>query len=313
MPGVPVVVATNGLGTPVRPVDSGAPLLTVATNGFGVPIVISDLGAPFVVEGLFPRITVTGGTITPFNRSGVDYLQVEFSASGSFNVSQSVANPQIAIGGGGGTGGRGTSVNMGGGGGAGGLLQSTSALLPGAYAFTRGNGGALSNTANAGNSGTDSVLTLNAVEIFRAVGGGRGSTNAGDFAGGSGGGGRGNNSTMTAGGAGTPGQGNSGGAGFADTVGTTYASGGGGGAGGAGGAASASTAGVGGAGVSLTWLDTARTVCAGGDGATVANVAGAAVNYGSGSRGRAGSAVVAGGNGFLFLVVRADQANVVMA
>ena len=52
MSGAPVVIATNGYGMAVRPVDSGAPVLTVAENGFGMPIVISDLGAPFVVEGL---------------------------------------------------------------------------------------------------------------------------------------------------------------------------------------------------------------------------------------------------------------------
>ena len=50
---IPVVIAKNGLGTPVRPVDKGAPAMTVAGNGFGAPIVISDLGAPFVVSGLF--------------------------------------------------------------------------------------------------------------------------------------------------------------------------------------------------------------------------------------------------------------------
>ena len=54
MSGAPVVIATNGYGMTVRPVDSGAPVITVAENGFGTPIVISDLGAPFVVEGLTP-------------------------------------------------------------------------------------------------------------------------------------------------------------------------------------------------------------------------------------------------------------------
>lgn len=54
MSGAPVVIATNGYGMAVRPVDSGSPVLTVAENGFGMPIVISDLGAPFVVEGLEP-------------------------------------------------------------------------------------------------------------------------------------------------------------------------------------------------------------------------------------------------------------------
>lgn len=52
--GVPVVIAANGLGFPVKPVDSGAPLMTVADNGLGSPIVISDRGAPFIVDGYTP-------------------------------------------------------------------------------------------------------------------------------------------------------------------------------------------------------------------------------------------------------------------
>lgn len=53
MSGVPVVIAENGFGVPVNPVDSGAPLLTVAANGRGTPIVISERGAPFIVQGLW--------------------------------------------------------------------------------------------------------------------------------------------------------------------------------------------------------------------------------------------------------------------
>lgn len=52
--GIPVVISGNGLGLPVKPVASDAPLMTVAENGFGSPIVISDLGAPFVVDGYTP-------------------------------------------------------------------------------------------------------------------------------------------------------------------------------------------------------------------------------------------------------------------
>ena len=54
MSGPPVVIAANGLGLPVRPVEADAPVLTIADNGFGAPIVISDLGAPFIVEGYVP-------------------------------------------------------------------------------------------------------------------------------------------------------------------------------------------------------------------------------------------------------------------
>lgn len=52
--GTPVVIAENGFGTPVAPVENGAPTLTIAENGLGVPIVISETGTPFVVEGLDP-------------------------------------------------------------------------------------------------------------------------------------------------------------------------------------------------------------------------------------------------------------------
>lgn len=52
--GFPVVIAENGKGFPVHPVESGYPLMTIATNGKGAPIVISDLGAPFVVDGYTP-------------------------------------------------------------------------------------------------------------------------------------------------------------------------------------------------------------------------------------------------------------------
>lgn len=48
---IPVVIATNGIGIPVREVTSGAPEMQVTDNGFGIPIVLSSLGAPFVVLG----------------------------------------------------------------------------------------------------------------------------------------------------------------------------------------------------------------------------------------------------------------------
>ena len=54
MSGVPVVIATNGRGFPVNPVEANAPVLTIADNGYGAPIVISERGAPFIVEGYTP-------------------------------------------------------------------------------------------------------------------------------------------------------------------------------------------------------------------------------------------------------------------
>lgn len=54
MPGIPVVIATNGRGIPVRQVTSKAPVMTVATNGKGIPIVLSAKGVPFVIQGIGP-------------------------------------------------------------------------------------------------------------------------------------------------------------------------------------------------------------------------------------------------------------------
>lgn len=54
MSGFPVVIAENGIGLPVNPVSSNAPVMTIAENGFGAPIVFDDNGAPFVVQGFTP-------------------------------------------------------------------------------------------------------------------------------------------------------------------------------------------------------------------------------------------------------------------
>lgn len=51
--GFPVVIADNGLGIPVIPVEDNAPHATVATNGLGTPIVIVEAnGIPLVIDGL---------------------------------------------------------------------------------------------------------------------------------------------------------------------------------------------------------------------------------------------------------------------
>lgn len=67
--GIPVVISTNGLGMPVTPVASNAPLAVVSDNGRGQPIVITDNGIPFVVEGLS---NITGGPpiINPLDAGG---------------------------------------------------------------------------------------------------------------------------------------------------------------------------------------------------------------------------------------------------
>lgn len=90
--------------------------------------------------------------------------------------------------------------------------------------------------------------------------------------------------------------------------------GGGGGAGGAGGDASSGVAGAAGSGVLLDWIATPRTVCAGAAGLVgVASAASTDATWGSGSKGAINATVGKGGDGFLFLVVRADQVNVVLA
>ena len=50
----PVVIASNGRGLPVVPVeDRGIPAI-IATNGRGFPIVIATVGVPMVISGYTP-------------------------------------------------------------------------------------------------------------------------------------------------------------------------------------------------------------------------------------------------------------------
>lgn len=55
MPGIPVVISSNGLGIPVKAVASGAPLMTVSSKGLGASIVLSEKGTPFIVENVGPQ------------------------------------------------------------------------------------------------------------------------------------------------------------------------------------------------------------------------------------------------------------------
>lgn len=50
--GIPVVIAQNGRGVAVKPVEAHAPCAVVAANGLGTPVVISDSGTPMIVDGL---------------------------------------------------------------------------------------------------------------------------------------------------------------------------------------------------------------------------------------------------------------------
>ncbi|MDP0928485.1 hypothetical protein Q0601_14965 [Paracoccus onubensis] len=92
------------------------------------------------------------------------------------------------------------------------------------------------------------------------------------------------------------------------------AGGGGGGKGGVGGNASNGIAGNGGPGLLLDWIAAPITVCSGGDGC-VYDAGEPIVNspnqdWGSGSGGSMMGTAGAGGDGFLFIVVRADEVNV---
>ena len=53
---IPVVIAANGLGTPVVPVTlpANATPAIIATNGKGTPIVISTRGVPMIISGYTP-------------------------------------------------------------------------------------------------------------------------------------------------------------------------------------------------------------------------------------------------------------------
>lgn len=97
MSGAPVVIATNGYGMAVRPVDSGAPVLTVAENGFGMPIVISDLGAPFVVEGLEPS-SYLGPVATRTNvLAGFNATNKQMSSRTAHRASVNITSLKLAL------------------------------------------------------------------------------------------------------------------------------------------------------------------------------------------------------------------------
>lgn len=70
--GAPVIITTKN-GIPVRPVESGGPLLTVTDNGIGAPITISERGAPFVVGGIGPSIYQEGPLYIAHRMSGMMY------------------------------------------------------------------------------------------------------------------------------------------------------------------------------------------------------------------------------------------------
>lgn len=87
--GIPVVIATNGIGLPVRPTAVNAPVMTIATNGFGAPIILDNKGSPFVIDGFDPvdwdfmQITMTagdGGQWIGFSNGGPTLPQPAFGS-----------------------------------------------------------------------------------------------------------------------------------------------------------------------------------------------------------------------------------------
>jgi hypothetical protein len=273
-----------------------------------------------------PVITVTNGILTDFERDGVRYVQIEYKVNGSFTVSADVPSHNRALGAGGGTGGHAsTNTYIPAGGGAGGLdLALDVPLVAGSYSVTIGAGGARVSYTLGSNSGSNSVLTnLTTSTAVTAIGGGYGAVsgtwNLGAN-GGSGGGARaqfGATGTNVNFGLGTAGQGNNGGQGNSRITEELVASGGGGGAGGVGGNGVDSIPGAGGLGRLLDWTEPPRTVCAGGPGMLVADVGVSTKDevFGNGTKGAVGNDTYTGkgGDGFLFLRVRYDQANVVAA
>ncbi|MFG6083852.1 glycine-rich domain-containing protein [Paracoccus litorisediminis] len=276
------------------------------------------------MRSALPLLQVTGGVITSFNRSGVDYVEVLWLTSGGLLVSADVPVHRSALGAGGATGGRGSgTVYLPGAGGAGGLIKAIDVpLLAGNYSIAIGAGGAEITTGVSANSGSNSVLTnLTTSTVLTAIGGGWGAISgswnlAGN--GGSGGGARAQNGATgvnTAFGTGVAGQGYDGGRGNSSSTPENAASGGSGGAGGPGGDASAGVAGLAGLGEYLDWVASPLWVCQGERGLLLTdnNIASAGKTFGSGSRGAMNANVGKGGDGFRFLRVRADQADVRMA
>ncbi|MFG6083932.1 glycine-rich domain-containing protein [Paracoccus litorisediminis] len=291
--------------------------------GLGLP------ATPFLMRSALPLLVVTGGMITPFHRSGVDYIEVAFSASGSFRVVGAANVPGGAVwkrglGAGGATGARSTnSIYLPGPGGAGGLIDSDPiALVDGDYIASIGAGGAaIVTSVNIANQGSDSTLLHPGGLLETALGGGYGAI-SGSYAnagpGGSGGGARAQTNATGTNinfGTGAPGQGYPGGSANSSSTSSNAAPGGSGGAGGPGGNAAAGVVGAAGLGKLLDWLATPTMVCEGERGVLLSEsgLASADRVLGSGSRGALLANVGKGGDGFLFARFLASQFDVRMA
>lgn len=259
-----------------------------------------------------PTLTVTDGQVTPFARGGVDYIEVMFRQSGSFTLSAD-APVRYSLWAGGASGGSLSGGPRGcGGGGAGWFAEGTD-LPAGSYDVTIGAGGV--GSAGLGNDGSPSSLA-GPLSITVPGGGGGGSpssaSNAPGRPGGNGGGGAGAAGTNWPGGAGDPG--NNGGRGYSSSKNSERAGGGGGGAGGPGQDAALGAPGAGGLGILLDWAASPFTAGIGGNG-SLGTEGGTSPNMTNacGSNGIYGASSGAGGDGFMVLVVRADEVIVEVA
>lgn len=261
---------------------------------------------------VLPKLTVTDGQITAFSRGGVDYIEVMFRQSGGFTLSAD-ASVRYSLWAGGASGGSINKNGHGSGGGGAGWFSEGTDLPAGSYDVTIGAGGVGSELR--GNDGSPSSLS-GPLSITVPGGGGGGSasnvSNAPGRPGGNGGGGSGDASTNWSGGAGDPG--NNGGNGRSSATISERAGGGGGGVGGPGQDAALGAPGAGGPGILLDWIAAPFTAGIGGNG-SLGTAGGTSPNMTNacGSHGIYGASSGAGGNGFMVLVVRADEVIVEVA
>ena len=201
------------------------------------------------------KFTATGGTVSSYTSGGIFYKVHTFTSSGTFTAETAGTIDVVRIAGGGSGGGSGGTDGAGGGG-AGGMLESLNVGITAAsYSVVIGAGGAGSNAATNGNSGTNTSFS----GLTTCIGGGFGSAEASNRVAGNGGSGGG-----AGGHSGTPGSGTTG-QGYGGGTCSGPGDGGGGGAGGAGGNGPSGTGGIGRA----TSLKTGSAVMyAGGGGAS---------------------------------------------
>lgn len=83
----PVVIVPRG-GTPITPVDSGAPVVTAVVSG-GAPVTITDNASPFVVEGY---------AVTPNEMGPLDYYSPIRGVFNDFSQEFDLASSSVILG-----------------------------------------------------------------------------------------------------------------------------------------------------------------------------------------------------------------------